>query len=104
MPIGVEMVNDVITKPYSIKNFGHYQHTLSTDHDESYLMLVDRNGKWRINTMIKGFATHVKGFASSYSNTGDIILIGKSVQDMQHAFQELKKMNGGIVLVEDDQL
>ncbi|MER2113071.1 MAG: amidohydrolase family protein, partial [Solibacillus isronensis] len=70
MPIGVEMVNDVITKPYSIKNLGHHHHTLSTEHDESYLMLVDRNGKWRINTMIKGFATHVKGFASSYSNTG----------------------------------
>ncbi|MER2029077.1 MAG: adenine deaminase C-terminal domain-containing protein [Solibacillus sp.] len=104
MPIGVEMVNDVITKPYSIKNLGHHHHTLSTDHDESYLMLVDRNGKWRINTMIKGFATHVKGFASSYSNTGDIILIGKSMQDMQHAFRELKKMNGGIVLVEDDQI
>lgn len=104
MPIGVEMVNDVITKPYSIKNLGHHHHTLSTDHDESYLMLVDRNGKWRINTMIKGFATHVKGFASSYSNTGDIILIGKSMHDMQHAFRELKKMNGGIVLVEDDQI
>lgn len=104
MPIGVEMVNDVITKPYSIKNLGHHHHTLSTDHDESYLMLVDRNGKWRINTMIKGFATHVKGFASSYSNTGDIILIGKSMQDMQHAFRELKKMNGGIVLVENDQI
>lgn len=103
MPIGVEMVNDVITKPYSIKNFGQH-HTLSTDHDESYLMLIDRNGKWRINSMIKGFATHVKGFASSYSNTGDIILIGKSVQDMQHAFRELKKMNGGIVLVEDNQI
>lgn len=103
MPIGVEMVNDVITKPYSIKNLG-YHHTLSTNHDESYLMLVDRDGKWRINSMIKGFATQVKGFASSYSNTGDIILIGKSVQDMQHAFQELKKMNGGIVLVEDDQI
>lgn len=104
MPIGVEMVNDVITKPYSIKNLGHHHHTLSTDHDESYLMLVDRNGKWRINTMIKGFASDVKGFASSYSNTGDIILIGKSMQDMQHAFRELKKMNGGIVLVEDDQI
>lgn len=104
MPIGVEMVNDVITKPYSIKNLGHHHHTLSTEHDESYLMLVDRNGKWRINTMIKGFATHVKGFASSYSNTGDIILIGKSMHDMQRAFRELKKMNGGIVLVEDDQI
>lgn len=103
MPIGMEMVNDVITKPYSVKNFGH-QNILSTEHEESYLMLVDHKGKWRINTMIKGFATHVKGFASSYSNTGNIILIGKSVQDMQFAFSELKKMNGGIVLVEDGQV
>lgn len=103
MPIGMEMVNDVITKPYSVKNFGH-QNILSTEHDESYLMLVDQKGKWRINTMIKGFATHVKGFASSYSNTGNIILIGKSIEDMQFAFSELKKMNGGIVLVEDGQV
>lgn len=100
MPIGIEMVNDVITKPYSVKTQGH-NNKLTTDHDESYLMLVDRNGKWRINTMIKGFATHVLGFASTYSNTGDIILIGKSMDDMKHAFEELKKMNGGIVLVED---
>lgn len=103
MPIGIEMVNDVITKPYSIKNHGH-NISLTTEHDESFLMLVDRKGKWRINTMIKGFATHVKGFASSYSNTGDIILIGKSMHDMQHAFKELKKMHGGIVLVEDGQV
>ena len=103
MPIGIEMVNDVITKPYSIKNLGN-SNTLATTHDESYLMLVDRNGKWRINTMLKGFATHVKGFASSYSNTGDIILIGKNVEDMLFAFNELKKMKGGIVLVEDKQV
>ncbi|MEK4427216.1 adenine deaminase C-terminal domain-containing protein [Solibacillus sp. FSL K6-1523] len=101
MPIGIEMVNDVITKPYSISTQG--KNTLSTDHDESYLMLVDRDGAWRINTMLKGFATHVQGFASSYSNTGDIILIGKSIEDMKHAFNELKKMNGGIVLVEGGQ-
>ena len=103
MPIGIEMLNDVITKPYSVGNSGHNT-VLSTDNDESYLMLVDRNGKWRINTIIKGFASHVKGFASSYSNTGDIILIGKTMKDMQHAFKELKKMNGGIVLVEDGQV
>jgi adenine deaminase len=103
MPIGIEMVNDVITKPYSVKNLGN-QGVLSTEHDESYLMLIDRKGKWRINTMIKGFASNVKGFASSYSNTGDIILIGKTKQDMQHAFEELKKMKGGIVLVEDGRI
>ena len=46
--------------------------------DESLLMLIDKNGKWRVNAILKGFATNVKGFASSYSNTGDIILIGKN--------------------------
>ncbi|MEK4230848.1 adenine deaminase C-terminal domain-containing protein [Solibacillus sp. FSL H8-0538] len=103
MPIGIEMVNDVITKPYSIAMHSRKK-DLSTDHNESYLMLVDRNGKWRINTMIKGFAKSVKGFASSYSNTGDIILIGKNSKDMKQAFNELKKMKGGIVLVEDGQV
>ncbi|MER1986802.1 MAG: adenine deaminase C-terminal domain-containing protein [Solibacillus sp.] len=100
MPIGIEMVNDVITKPYSVTVHAH-QGELSTAHDESYLMLIDRKGKWSINTMIKGFATHVKGFASSYSNTGDIILIGKSKKDMLTAFNELKRLKGGIVLTED---
>ncbi|WP_332645944.1 adenine deaminase C-terminal domain-containing protein [Lysinibacillus sp. 54212] len=103
MPIGIGMVNDVITKPYSAKIHANTS-MLSEGSDESYLMLVDRKGRWRVNTMIKGFDTGVKGFASSYSNTGDIILIGKSIHDMACAFQELKSMNGGIVLVEDGQV
>lgn len=70
-------------------------------HDECYLMLVDKNGKWRVNTLIKGFATHLQGFASSYSSTGDIILIGKDTKDMLIAFNEMKKMKGGIVIVEN---
>lgn len=103
MPIGIEMVNDVITKPYriSVKLKGS---ELSTTHDECLLVLIDRNGKWRVNTMLKGFATHVKGFATSYSNTGHIILIGKSIKDMKKAFLEMKKLNGGIVLVENEEV
>ena len=97
MSLGIEMVNDVITKPYNS--------TISKDrqlskHDECYLMLVDRTGKWHVNTMIKGFATGVQGFASSYSNTGDILLIGKNIDDMLKAFEEMKAMRGGIALVE----
>nr|WP_106781420.1 adenine deaminase C-terminal domain-containing protein [Lysinibacillus timonensis] len=103
MPIGIEMLNDVITKPYRI-NMQIQQEELSTSHDHSYLMLIDRKGKWRVNTMIKGFATNVKGFATSYSNTGHIIIIGKSFKDMKKAFNEMKKMNGGIVLVEDEEI
>ncbi|MDS9004536.1 adenine deaminase C-terminal domain-containing protein, partial [Streptococcus pneumoniae] len=73
---------------------------LSKEHGESFLMLIDRNGKWRVNTLIKGFATEVDGFASSYTNTGDIVLIGKSRKDMWKAFEEVKRLKGGIVLVE----
>jgi adenine deaminase len=103
MPFGIEMVNDVITKPYSVSIYTG-ETSLSTEHDESFLMLVDRNGKWRVNTMIKGFATSVQGFASSYSNTGDIILIGKNRHDMLVAFNEMKRMKGGIVLVEENEV
>lgn len=103
MPFGVEMINSVIMQPYSI-GFDVSVDELPTDHDESFLMLVDKNGKWRINTIIKGFSSKVTGFVSSYSNTGDIILIGKNKKDMLTAFQRMKEIGGGIVLAENDKI
>ena len=100
MPFGIEMVNDVITKPYSV-TLDFSLDELSLDHDESFLLLLDRNGKWRLNTMLKGFANKVTGFASSFSYTGDILLIGKSKADMVTAFNRLKEIGGGIVLAEN---
>ncbi|MFK8795734.1 adenine deaminase C-terminal domain-containing protein [Planococcus plakortidis] len=100
MPFGVEMVNDVITKPYSV-SVDTNVNRLSKEHGESFLMLIDRHGKWRVNTLIKGFAPGVDGFASSYTNTGDVVLIGKSRKDMWKAFEEVKRLKGGIVLTED---
>lgn len=102
MPIGIEMVNDVITKPYTLAI--HTDEEQLADHDQHFLVLIDRKGKWRVNTVIKGFATGIQGFASSYSNTGDILLIGKSITSIKRAFQEVKKMNGGIVVVENDEV
>ena len=63
-------------------------------------MLIDKEGKWRINTVVKGFAKNLYGFASSYSNTGDLLIIGKSKKDMAVAFERLKEVGGGIVLAE----
>lgn len=103
MPFGIEIVNDVITKPYAI-NTQLSNNEILPDSDENYLVLIDRNGKWRVNTMLKGFSTSVAGLASSYSNTGDIILIGKSINGMKYAFEQIKKMNGGIVLVENGEV
>ncbi|MFT4414599.1 adenine deaminase C-terminal domain-containing protein [Fredinandcohnia humi] len=100
MPFGMKMENAVIMKPYSITIDASYDE-LSMTHDESFIMLVDRNGKWRINTIIKGFANRVSGFASSFSNTGDFVLIGKNKQDMLLAFNRMKELGGGIVLAEE---
>ncbi|WP_040205417.1 adenine deaminase C-terminal domain-containing protein [Neobacillus jeddahensis] len=103
MPFGIKMENSVITKPYSI-SIDASGDELRSNHDECYFTLIDRKGKWRINTLLKGFATNLSALASSYSNTGDIILIGKNKKDMLHAFTRMKELGGGIVLVEDSQV
>ncbi|MEH7073003.1 adenine deaminase C-terminal domain-containing protein [Neobacillus drentensis] len=103
MPFGIKMENAVITKPYSI-SIDASEDELSSTNDECFFTLMDRNGKWRVNTLLKGFATTLSALASSYSNTGDIILIGKNKQDMLHAFNRMKELGGGIVMVEDNQV
>ena len=102
-PIGIDMLNDVITKPYET-TIDLSAEKLEEDHDESFLALIDRDGKWRVTTVIKGFARSVQGLASSYSNTGDIILIGKDKNEMLRAFRQLKEIGGGIVLAEDEKI
>ncbi|TDL66266.1 adenine deaminase [Rhodococcus qingshengii] len=103
MPFGIKMENSVITKPYSIA-IDASGDELSTDHDECFFTLLDRNGKWRINTLLKGFATNLSALASSFSNTGDIILIGKNKRDMLAAFDRMKELGGGIVMVEEEKV
>jgi adenine deaminase len=100
MPFGIKMENSVITKPYSI-TIDVSDDELASSHDECFFMLIDRNGEWRINTILKGFATDLQGLASSFSNTGDIILIGKNKQDMMAAFNRMKELGGGIVACEN---
>ncbi|RSK25758.1 adenine deaminase [Bacillus sp. HMF5848] len=99
MPLGMKMENEVIIKPYSVSVDASVDE-LSKNHDECFLMLVDRYGEWRINTILKGFSNSVDGFASSYSTTGDIILIGKNKNSMIVAFNRMKELGGGIVVVD----
>lgn len=103
MPFGIKMENAVITKPYSI-SLEVSRDSLSDSHDECFFMLIDRNGKWRVNTILKGFANSLQGMASSFSNTGDIILIGKSKPDLMCAFNRMKEIGGGIVVSEGGEI
>ncbi|KGP71320.1 adenine deaminase C-terminal domain-containing protein [Pontibacillus yanchengensis] len=102
LPLGLEMVNDVILKPYPVQ-VELASNEVSTE-DEAFLMLVDRDGEWKVNTMLKGFTTSLGGLVSSYSNTGDFVLIGKRKQDMKLAFQRMKELGGGIVLAHEGEI
>ena len=52
---GIHLLNNVITKPYTSK-INIECNELSTDHDECFLMMIARDGSWRVNTVVKGFA------------------------------------------------
>lgn len=86
-------MNNVITKPY-VSEIDLNSDELSIDHDECFLMMIARDGTWRVNTVVKGFASELGGLASSYSGTGDMILIGKSKSDMLTAFHRVKELGG----------
>ena len=103
MPFGIEMVNNVITKPCNVIKDVAGEHFYMDD-DQNYLVLLDYEGEWRINTTIKGFATNVQGFASSFSSTEDILLIGSSKIEMRRAFERMQELGGGIVLAENGEI
>ncbi|MFD2045200.1 adenine deaminase C-terminal domain-containing protein [Ornithinibacillus salinisoli] len=98
IPIGLDMVNDVIMKPYAIETDITLD-VLPTTREDAFLMLLDRNGEWRVNTTLRGFTNQLGGLASSFSQTGDIVFVGKSKHDLLLAWKRLKELGGGIVLV-----
>lgn len=102
-PIGLNMVNNVIIEPYAVE-VDITLDELPQDVTDAFLMLVDRHGKWRVNSMIKGFTTHLGGLVSSYSTTGDFIFIGKNKSDILLAWQRMKELGGGIVLADQGEI
>nr|WP_267255484.1 adenine deaminase C-terminal domain-containing protein [Bacillus thuringiensis] len=101
--VGIQLLNNVITKPY-MTEIDLNRDELSLDHDECFLMMIARDGTWRVNTVVKGFAKELGGLASSYSGTGDIILIGKNKEDMLTAFHRVKEIGGGMVIAEKNEV
>ncbi|RDW20221.1 adenosine deaminase [Oceanobacillus arenosus] len=103
MPMGLEMVNDVIVKPYTIEA-DVSSDLLPSSIKDAFLLLIDKHGKWRVNTTIQGFTHNLGALATTFSTTGDIIFIGKCKQDILLAWERLKANGGGIVIVHDGEI
>jgi adenine deaminase len=103
IPVGLEMANDVIMKPFAITE-GLQKQYLTDGNEDAFVILLDRRGKWRTATLLRNFTQSLGGLASSYSNTGDITLIGKRKEDIRLAFQRMKEIGGGIVLANNGEI
>ena len=103
IPIGMQMVNDVILKPYPIE-IDITVSDIGDDNFDSFLILIDRDGKWRVNTMLQGFTKSLGGLCSTFSTTDDILIIGKRKSDMRLAFERTKEIGGGIVAVHNGEV
>lgn len=99
IPIGLKLENDIIMNPYAV-GADITTDTLPANTEDAFLLLIDRFGKWRVNSIINGFTDSLGGLASSYSTTGDVTFIGKRKSDILIAGKRLKEMGGGIVLVD----
>lgn len=97
LPIGLKMENDVIMKPHVVSTDVSTD-ALSEGSKIAFLLLIDRRGKWRVNTTISGFTKQLGALVSSYSTSGDIVAIGKNKQDILLAWKRMKELGGGIVL------
>ncbi|HLR02271.1 MAG TPA: adenine deaminase C-terminal domain-containing protein [Virgibacillus sp.] len=97
IPVGLDMINNVIIKPYAVEADVTME-ALPTTTSDAFLLMLDRDGEWRVNTTLRGFTKELGGLVSSYSTTGDIVCIGKRKKDIQMAWKRMKELGGGIVL------
>ncbi|AXF57530.1 adenine deaminase [Salicibibacter kimchii] len=100
MPMGIHLVNNVLLKPYHI-DIEATKESLGEEHDQCFFAMVDKEGKWRMNTILKGFATELDGLATTFSISGDVIMIGKKKSAMKKAFEQLRAAGGGLFIEND---
>ncbi|GAA0362227.1 adenine deaminase C-terminal domain-containing protein [Bacillus horti] len=89
-PVGIELINEVITKPYELDPHG------ALELNELYLSLVDEHGKWVLNTRIKNFASNLQALASTYTASSHYLLMGRDRDEMAQVLEHTLVRGGGI--------
>jgi adenine deaminase len=102
---GIDLISTVITKVEWVDlatKEGHLD--LGPSNDLCYITLIDRDGKWATNGIIRNFAVGLEGLASSYNTAAEILVIGNSPETMSRAVNRVLDLGGGIVAYEGDKM
>ena len=70
----------------------------------SLISLVNKDGRWVTNGIIRGFADKVEGIASSYNTATEILAIGNDPEAMSAAVNRVLELGGGIVAFEEGKI
>ncbi|HEX3031362.1 MAG TPA: adenine deaminase C-terminal domain-containing protein [Bacillota bacterium] len=77
---------------------------LSGDKDLVQATLINRDGKWISRMLVKNFASGVDGMASTFNTTAELLVMGRNPTSMALAAARVHDMNGGIVIVDGEQV
>jgi adenine deaminase len=64
--------------------------------------LFDRAGRWVAPGVVAGFAEHIDGLAATTTTDFNILVLGEKPEAMARAVNRLKRLGGGVVLVDGD--
>jgi len=101
----IKLINPVITRTEWVE-FGTKDGLLCLNEKDEfcYLALINRDGEWVTNGIIKGFGDSIEGIASSFNTAAEILAIGRNPKAMGMAVNRVLEMKGGIVAVENGQI
>lgn len=98
----VEMMNAVITRlrmeEFPVEEGG----AVSLEHDPelAYIVTVDPVTRRKTQAVLSGFGRHIEGLASTYSASGEWLVIGRDPHVMKLALDRVREIGGGVVLMD----
>lgn len=98
----LQMLNAVITRlsmedmPVDQDGYVSLQHNPQL----AMIAIIDATGGNRTMAVLHGFGEHLEGLASTYSASGDWIVIGRDPQTMAQALERIREIKGGVVLID----
>lgn len=98
----LQMLNAVITQ-LSLEDMPVDQDGyVSLEHDPQLALIatIDATGGTRTLAVLRGFGENLEGLASTYSASGDWIVIGRNPEAMVQALERIRELKGGVVLID----
>lgn len=102
----LQMLNAVITRlsledmPVDQDGYVSLQH----DPQLALIAIIDATEGNRTMAVLHGFGEHLEGLASTYSASGDWIVIGRDPQAMAQALERIREIKGGVVLIDEGKI